>query len=390
MTQPAGQIQVSRLFPGKVRPLPGKTRLLPAPDAPNVSAPASRRGDAPRNSMLPSPRTLLPLLLLAGALALPWPGTALAGPGDGPGGDGPEGFGPDGAYEDSGLPDLEAGSPAHAGARGKTLVADDLPLMPPDGSATRTPLVVRRDLAQMDSLEGGLAIAAPPLGFPGPLEAGLAGRAGRPFEVFEPLDGTNLIRRSGLLPGRASWYGKDFHMKPTASGKPYNMYDFTAAHKTLPLGTILRVFDRQTGRSVIVTVNDRGPYIPGRSIDLSYAAADALGMVERGVADVDFEILARNPSAPWVDDPDSPQPKRRTGSGQEAKAGKTLDLAAMQLEAAGDGRKLKADEAYYIALDAPKGWNRLGPYASYKEAKSVRASIAKRHPEAQIAVGKRH
>ena len=122
--------------------------------------------------MLPSPRTLLPLLLLAGALALPWPGTALAGPGDGP-----EGFGPDGAFEDSGLPDLEAGSPAHAGARGKTLVADDLPLMPPDGSATRTPLVVRRDLAQMDSLEGGLAIAAPPLGFPGPLEAGLAGRA---------------------------------------------------------------------------------------------------------------------------------------------------------------------------------------------------------------------
>ncbi len=96
--------------------------------------------------MQPHPRSLLALLLLAGALALPSPGTALAGPGGG----GPGDCGPDGAYEDTGLPDLEAGSPTHAGARGKTLVADDLPLMPPDGSATRTPLVVRRDLAQMD------------------------------------------------------------------------------------------------------------------------------------------------------------------------------------------------------------------------------------------------
>ena len=337
--------------------------------------------------MQPSPRTILFLLLLAGALTLYSFSTALAGPGDG--GPGADTAVPDGAYEDSGLPDLEAGSPSHAGARGKTLVADDLPLMPPDGSATRTPLVVRRDLAQMDSLEGGLAISAPPLGLSGPLEAGLPARNAHPFEVFEPLDGTNLIRRSGLLPGRASWYGKDFHMKPTASGKPYNMYDFTAAHKTLPLGTILRVVDRQTGRSVIVTVNDRGPYIPGRNIDLSYAAADALGMVERGVADVDFEILAKSPSAPWVDDPDRPQPRRRAESAQEAKGGKALDLAKMQLEDAGDGRKLKAGEAYYVALDAPEGWNRLGPYASFKEARSVRASVAKRHPEARIAIGKR-
>ena len=325
---------------------------------------------------------LLPLLL-AGALALPRPGLALPEPGEGGPGSGPSA---DGAYEDSGLPDLEEGSPAHAGDRGKTLVADDLPLMPPDGSATRTPLIVRRDLAEMDSLEGGLALSAPPLGFSGPLEASFPGGPVRPFGAFEPLDGTNLIRRSGLLPGRASWYGKDFHMKPTASGKPYNMYDFTAAHKTLPLGTILRVVDRQTGRSVIVTVNDRGPYIPGRSIDLSFAAAEALGMVERGVADVDFEILARSPSAPWVDDPDRPQPKKGARSGQDAKG---PDLAKMQLEPAGDGYRLKQGEAFYVALDAPEGWNRLGPYASLKEARSVRASLAKSHPEAQIAVGRK-
>lgn len=79
----------------------------------------------------------------------------------------------------------------------------------------------------------------------------------------------------------ASWYGPGFEGNPTASGEPYNPYDFTAAHKTLPLGTQLEV--SYNGRSVIVTVNDRGPYIPGRELDLSQAAAEYLGLTQAGV-----------------------------------------------------------------------------------------------------------
>lgn len=93
--------------------------------------------------------------------------------------------------------------------------------------------------------------------------------------------------------GIASWYGPGFHGKVTASGEPYDMYAFTAAHKTLPFGTVVRVVDLSTGRSVVVRINDRGPFVPGRIIDLSYAAAEALGMVERGTARVGLVVLQR-------------------------------------------------------------------------------------------------
>jgi len=92
--------------------------------------------------------------------------------------------------------------------------------------------------------------------------------------------------------GIASWYGPGFHGKTTASGEPYDMYAFTAAHKTLPFGTVVRVVDLATGRSVVVRINDRGPFVAGRIIDLSYAAAEALGILEQGTARVGLQILA--------------------------------------------------------------------------------------------------
>lgn len=94
----------------------------------------------------------------------------------------------------------------------------------------------------------------------------------------------------------ASWYGEPFHGRKTASGEVYNMYENTAAHKTLPMGTRLRVTYPVTGKSVIVTVNDRGPFVRGRDLDLSLGAARSLGMVEAGVVQVDVNILgsARN------------------------------------------------------------------------------------------------
>jgi len=92
--------------------------------------------------------------------------------------------------------------------------------------------------------------------------------------------------------GNASWYGKDFHGRRTANGEVYNMYGISAAHKTLPLGTRVRVTNRNNGRTVTVRINDRGPYVRGRIIDLSYGAAKALGMVDEGVVPVKVEILS--------------------------------------------------------------------------------------------------
>lgn len=95
--------------------------------------------------------------------------------------------------------------------------------------------------------------------------------------------------------GLASWYGKDFHGRPTSSGEIYNMFDLTAAHKTLPLGTFLRVTALESGRDVRVKVNDRGPFVGDRILDLSFGAAQALGVVGAGIAEIEFEIVGYQP-----------------------------------------------------------------------------------------------
>ncbi len=91
--------------------------------------------------------------------------------------------------------------------------------------------------------------------------------------------------------GIASWYGPDFHGRATASGERYNMLDLTAAHRSLPFGTYLRVTSLDNARSLIVRVNDRGPFVRGRVIDLSYAAAKVLDLPRAGVARVRLEVL---------------------------------------------------------------------------------------------------
>jgi rare lipoprotein A len=91
--------------------------------------------------------------------------------------------------------------------------------------------------------------------------------------------------------GTASWYGEYFVGKPTASGEDYDMYDMTAAHPTLPLGSYVRVTNLHNGRAVVVKVNDRGPVVPGRIIDLSYGAARALQFEERGLQRVRLDLV---------------------------------------------------------------------------------------------------
>lgn len=93
------------------------------------------------------------------------------------------------------------------------------------------------------------------------------------------------------LKGWASWYGPGFHGNRTAAGERYNQNAMTAAHKTLPFGTQVRVTNKRNGRSVVVRINDRGPFIRGRIIDLSAAAARMLGMMDSGVAPVQVEVL---------------------------------------------------------------------------------------------------
>jgi rare lipoprotein A len=115
------------------------------------------------------------------------------------------------------------------------------------------------------------------------------GREGRPASSPERLPGGSRTRQSGL----ASWYGPKFHGRQTASGERYNMFDLTAAHRDLPFGSRLRVTNIENGRQVLVTVNDRGPFVKGRIIDLSYAAAKELGMTGDGVVRVRLEVLSR-------------------------------------------------------------------------------------------------
>jgi len=91
--------------------------------------------------------------------------------------------------------------------------------------------------------------------------------------------------------GTASWYGRDFDGKPTASGETFNMYQYTAAHRHLPLGTIIRVTNLHNGESVVVRVNDRGPVPDSRIIDLSYGAARQIGMSGAGLQNVRLDIV---------------------------------------------------------------------------------------------------
>jgi rare lipoprotein A len=119
------------------------------------------------------------------------------------------------------------------------------------------------------------------------------------------LSGTNLVPLSGeaqifpvikvaqAVTGEASWYGPGFHGRTTANGETFNQEELTAAHRSLPFGTKVRVTNINNGRSVVVRINDRGPFIGGRVIDLSAAAARVIGMLGSGIAPVQLEILGQ-------------------------------------------------------------------------------------------------
>lgn len=136
--------------------------------------------------------------------------------------------------------------------------------------------------------------------------AGLGAAQGRGSSEFAKTRGSPELAQIRPIPksrayqvGTASWYGGDFQGRITASGEPYNMYDLTAAHPTLPIGAHVRVTNLRNGRSVVVRINDRGPIVPGRIIDVSYSSAQALQFKSQGLQRVRLDVVSspQRPSA---------------------------------------------------------------------------------------------
>lgn len=110
---------------------------------------------------------------------------------------------------------------------------------------------------------------------------------------FIGLGGAGLYNGATWLSGsgKASFYGDKFHGKKTASGETYDMHDMTAAHKTLPFGTKVKITNANNGKSVVVEVNDRGPFVKSRQFDLSKAAFSEIGNIDKGVMPIDYEVV---------------------------------------------------------------------------------------------------
>jgi rare lipoprotein A len=132
---------------------------------------------------------------------------------------------------------------------------------------------------------------------------------GRRYVVMQSSQG---YRERGV----ASWYGKKFHGRPTSSQEPYDMHAMTAAHKSLPLPTYVRVSNLSNGKSVVVRVNDRGPFVDNRIIDLSYAAARQLDMVQSGTSLVEVTAIGHEEAVPTLtrSEPDSGT-RQKAGTG---------------------------------------------------------------------------
>ncbi len=194
---------------------------------------------------------------------------------------------------------------------------------------------------------------------PVPKHEPLLARANRPYRVmgqdFAPMTERKPYKQQGV----ASWYGQRFHGKPTSTGETYDMYQMTAAHPTLPLPSYARVTRLDNGRSVVVRVNDRGPFLRGRLIDLSYLAASKLGYVGKGHAEVEVELL--NPADAGKGRTLTAQPAVKAVPGQ-ARTLPAISLARAELDLPGD-EGVPADKVLASA-EAPRADGRAGAAGS--------------------------
>jgi rare lipoprotein A len=185
--------------------------------------------------------------------------------------------------------------------------------------------------------------------------------ANRPYKVFGK-DYVPLARAQGFRQrGVASWYGRRFHGQRTASGEPYDMYAMSAAHPTLPIPSYVRVTNVANGRSVVVRVNDRGPFHGSRIIDLSYAAAYKLGFIQAGSAQVELEaIIPAGEQAGAVYVQVGAFSSRESAESLQARV--TRELAWLQ-------------ETAQVLLSADLWRLQVGPYRSREDARSVAQRI---------------
>jgi rare lipoprotein A len=182
--------------------------------------------------------------------------------------------------------------------------------------------------------------------------------ANRPYSVF----GREYVPATSLRPyrerGVASWYGRKFHGQKTSSGEIYDMYAMTAAHPTLPLPSYARVTNAVTGRSVVVRVNDRGPFLHGRVIDLSFAAAHRIGIAQKGSGEVEVEAILPGDVAAVAATPLPPvaaaSPAPPPAGGAAAEAGAPVPVASV-------------DGGFVV---------QLGAFANYANAQNFVAHLA--------------
>lgn len=201
-------------------------------------------------------------------------------------------------------------------------------------------------------------------------------------QTYTPMTGYQSFTQSGI----ASWYGKRFHGRKTANGEKYDMYAMTAAHPTLPLPSYVKVVNPSNNRSVIVRVNDRGPFKHSRIIDLSYAAAHKLRIVDRGSAPVHIEAVnaetyrAENKDAtpvPRLEDDGKPMNQVVKQFFVQVGAFKLEENAnklKLKIQNLGIANKSNINHVYNSHLHRLK----LGPYANKGQASQVAADIRKK------------
>jgi rare lipoprotein A len=173
--------------------------------------------------------------------------------------------------------------------------------------------------------------------------------------------------------GLASWYGYPYHGRPTASGEIYDMYDLTAAHASLPLGTRLMVSNLDNGRVVEVRINDRGPFVDGRILDLSYGAANVLGAVGPGVVPVKIRVIAL-PGTPGAGS-SAPAP---TGGFSVQLGAFTARARADRLRATAAGEGESATVSETVVAGEILYRVRVGPYPDREAAEHVAHRLAAR------------
>jgi len=213
------------------------------------------------------------------------------------------------------------------------------------------------------------------------LGIGCAHHRPQPVTAPKPPAPTAEVDKGHTEKGLASWYGDPYHGRATASGEVYDMHRMTAAHRTLPFGTVVKVTRRDTGAEVKVRITDRGPFVRGRIIDLSYAAAKKIDLVSDGVAPVKIKVVG-------FEEPTKKTSKRSKRGVEEPKGG---DCVWIQVGAFGDisnarraERRLEDAGETAVIIEGPGGLHRVrvGPFDSERDAEKALARIRPDWPAA--------